>query len=138
MFQSAFAKESTLKYHNQEWYCEACKSKFVCYWEFTDHGNLDHWLVKNLRPNWTAKIPLEAFEKVDEASTDREHNVDDTLLKKTRKVQRGRRENLRPTFSSRRVRAPAVSPKSFQGPSCLRRPKERLSAHAPTTSAFLP
>ena len=37
---------------------------------------------KNLRPNWTAKIPLEAFEKVDEASADREHNVDDTLLKK--------------------------------------------------------
>ena len=37
---------------------------------------------KNLRPNWTTKITLEAFEKVDEASADREHNVDDTLLKK--------------------------------------------------------
>ena len=36
----------------------------MCYREFTDHGpNLDHWLVKNLRPNWTAKVPLEAFEK---------------------------------------------------------------------------
>ena len=81
--QSKFAKESTIKYHNQEWYCEACESNFVCYREFTDHAShLDHWLVKNLRPNWTAKIPLEAFEKVDEASADREHNVDDTLLKK--------------------------------------------------------
>ena len=49
--QSAFAKESTLKHHNQEWYCEACESKFVCYWEFEDHGNLVHWSVKNLRPN---------------------------------------------------------------------------------------
>ena len=36
---------------------------------------------KNLRPNWTAKIPLEAFEKVDKASADREHNIDDTLKK---------------------------------------------------------
>ena len=39
---------------------------------------------KNLRPSWTAKIPLEAFEKVDEASADREQNVEDTLLKKPR------------------------------------------------------
>ena len=63
--QSAFAKESTLKYHNQEWYCNACEEKFVCYWEFRDHGpNLDHWTVKNLRPDYTAKIPLEAFEKL--------------------------------------------------------------------------
>ena len=37
---------------------------------------------KSQRSKWTAKIPLEAFEKVDEASADREHNVDDTLLKK--------------------------------------------------------
>ena len=39
---------------------------------------------KNPRPSWTAKIPLEAFEKVDKASADREKNVDDTLLKKPR------------------------------------------------------
>ena len=79
----------------------------MCYWEFQDHGpNLDHWLVKNLRPNWTAKIPLEAFEKstvkanddehktkVDEASADGEHNVDDTLLKKPM-LQTGSNEEI--------------------------------------------
>ena len=71
----------------------------MCYWEFQDHGpNLDHWLVKNLRPNWTAKIPLEAFEKStvkasdkhetkdDEASADRKYNVDDTLFKSGKEV----------------------------------------------------
>ena len=48
------------------------------------HGSWKFRLLvdKNLRPNWTTKITLEAFEKVDEASADREHNVDDTLLKK--------------------------------------------------------
>ena len=65
----------------------------MCYWEFTDHGNLDHWSVKNLRPNWTTKITLEAFEKVDEASADREHNVDDTLLKKPM-LQTGSNEEI--------------------------------------------
>ena len=81
--QSAFAKESTLKYHNQEWYCNACEEKFVCYEEFRDHApNLYHWTVKNLRPDYTAKIPLEAFEKVDEAPADGEHNVNVTLFKK--------------------------------------------------------
>ena len=78
-----FRNNSTLKYHTQAWYCEACDSTFKCESDFIDHASdLDHWLVKNLEPNWTAKIPLEAFEKIDEASADREHNVDDTLLKK--------------------------------------------------------
>ena len=91
-----FRNNSTLKYHNQVWYCEACDSNFECESDFIDHAShLDHWLVKNLRPNWTAKIPLEAFEKstikanddehetnVDEASADGEHNVDVTLFKK--------------------------------------------------------
>ena len=92
-FQSAFAKESTLKYHNQEWYCEACKSKVVCYWEFTDHGNLDHWSIKIWDQIEQQKITLEAFEKVDEASADREHNVDDTLLKKPM-LQTGSNEEI--------------------------------------------
>ena len=48
---------------------------------------------KNLRPNWTTKITLEAFEKVDEASADREQNVDDTLLKKPR-LQTGSIEEI--------------------------------------------
>ena len=48
---------------------------------------------KNPRPSWTAKIPLEAFEKVDEASADREKNVDDTLLKKPR-LQSGSIEEI--------------------------------------------
>ena len=48
---------------------------------------------KNPRPSWTAKIPLEAFEKVDEASADREQNVDDTLLKKPR-LQTGSIEEI--------------------------------------------
>ena len=48
---------------------------------------------KNLRPSRTAKIPLEAFEKVDEASADREQNVDDTLLKKPR-LQSGSIEEI--------------------------------------------
>ena len=59
-----FRNNSILKYHNQVWYCEACDSNFECESDFIDHAShLDHWLVKNLRPNWTAKIPLEAFEK---------------------------------------------------------------------------
>ena len=50
--QFKFAKESTLKYHNQVWYCEACDSNFECEDEFYDHApNLNHWLIKNLRPN---------------------------------------------------------------------------------------
>ena len=48
---------------------------------------------KNPRPRWTPKIPLEAFEKVDEASADREQNVDDTLLKKPR-LQSGSNEEI--------------------------------------------
>ena len=48
---------------------------------------------KNPRPSWTAKIPREAFEKVDEASADREKNVDDTLLKKPR-LQTGSIEEI--------------------------------------------
>ena len=61
--QSKFAKESTLKYHNQVWYCEACDSNFECEHEFIDHAeDLDHYLVKNLRPNWSGKIAnLEMF-----------------------------------------------------------------------------
>ena len=102
-----FRNNSTLKYHNQVWYCEACDSNFECESDFIDHAShLDHWLVKNLRPNWTAKIPLEAFEKstvkanddeyetkVDEASADGEHNVDDTLLKKPM-LQTGSNEEI--------------------------------------------
>ena len=79
--QSEFAKESTLKYHNQEWYCKACEEKLVCEEEFRDHApNSYPWTVKNLRPDYTAKIPLEAFEKVDEASVDREHTTKLKLL----------------------------------------------------------
>ena len=44
--QSKFAKESTIKYHNQEWYCEACDSNFKCENEFKEHAELDHRLVK--------------------------------------------------------------------------------------------
>ena len=51
----------------------------MCYWEFTDHGNLDHWSIKIWKQIEQQKITLEAFEKGDEASTDREHNVDDTF-----------------------------------------------------------
>ena len=86
-----FRNNSTLKYHTQAWYCEACDSTFKCESDFIDHASdLDHWLVKNLEPNWTAKIPLEDFEKSanddehddDEAPADGEHNVNVTLFKK--------------------------------------------------------
>ena len=89
-----FRNNSTLKYHTQVWYCEACDSTFKCESDFIDHASdLDHWLVKNLEPNWTAKIPLEDFEKStikanddehddDEAPADGEHNVNVTLFKK--------------------------------------------------------
>ena len=47
-----FVKESTLKYHNQVWYCDACDSTYECEYRFIDHiEDLDHYLVKNLRPN---------------------------------------------------------------------------------------
>ena len=86
-----FRNNSTLKYHTQAWYCEACDSTFKCESDFIDHASdLDHWLVKNLEPKWTAKIPLEDFEKSanddehddDEAPADGEHNVNVTLFKK--------------------------------------------------------
>ena len=79
-FQSTFAEGNTLEYHNQE--CKTCKLRFVWYCKFTDHGNLDHWSIKIWDQIEQQKITLEAFEKVDEASADREHTVDDTLLKK--------------------------------------------------------
>ena len=65
----------------------------MCYWEFTDHGNLDHWSIKIWDQIEQQKITLEAFEKVDEASADREQNVDDTLLKKPR-LQTGSIEEI--------------------------------------------
>ena len=62
-------------------------------------------MVKNLRPNWTAKIPLEAFEKStvkanddehktkgDEASADGKHTVDDTLFEKPMLPRRSNEE----------------------------------------------
>ena len=101
-----FRNNSTLKYHTQAWYCEACDSTFKCESDFIDHASdLDHWLVKNLEPNWTAKIPLEAFEKstvkanddkhetkVDETSADGEHTVDDTLFEKPMLPRRSNEE----------------------------------------------
>ena len=69
-----FRNNSTLKYHTQVWYCEACDSTFKCESDFIDHAShIDHWRVKNLEPNWTAKIPLEAFEK---SANDDEHDDD--------------------------------------------------------------
>ena len=74
--QAKFAKESTLKYHNQVWYCEACDSNFECEDDFIDHvPDLDHYLVKNLRPKFAAKIPLEAFKKSTVKANDNEHEA---------------------------------------------------------------
>ena len=72
-----FRNNSTLKYHTQVWYCEACDSTFQCESDFIDHApRLNHWLVKNLEPNFTAKIPLEAFEKSTIKANDDEHDDD--------------------------------------------------------------
>ena len=54
--QTKFVKESTLKYHNQVWYCDACDSTYECEYRFIDHAeDLDHYLVKNLKPIWLEK-----------------------------------------------------------------------------------
>ena len=56
------------------WYCEACDSIFKCESDLIDHAShMDHWRVKKLEPNWTAKIPLEAFKK---SANDDEHDDD--------------------------------------------------------------
>ena len=52
-----FRNNSTLEYHTQMWYCEACESTSECESDFIDHvSHIDHWRVKKLEPNWTAKI----------------------------------------------------------------------------------
>ena len=61
----SFDTERRLKFHKEAVWCDECQLEWECrYHKFQDHAsNKDHWLGKNLGPNWTAKISREAFKK---------------------------------------------------------------------------
>ena len=97
-------EEWDCKNHNVPSWCDECDLKWSCDIKHEIHMQQKHELECDIYR--TAKIPLVAFEKstvkanddehktkVDEASVDGEHNVDDTLLKKPM-LQTGSNEEI--------------------------------------------
>ena len=60
------------EYHNQWSKCTECDKYLLCKARYEGHWNRKHKLK--------CEIPLEAFEKVEEASVEKEHNVNVTLF----------------------------------------------------------